>query len=1198
MVQKKSTLFMLMLSVLFLNTFQTDVFAEEEPSGKRYQITDFKELPSENDYIYLLDEVMPKPEELEKIMPDSLTAITEENENISIPVEWYCDEEEYYDDTVYTIVFEPKFDTTVYNVEEECELPSFYVDVKAREEYKPSTLNLTGNGNEDTCYNFLRNSVGLNNASSCGVLGNLYIECSFNPLAYNSKENAWGICQWRGDRLSKLQSRYPNSWKTLDSQLNFLVDEFNGADYSGPKTLSYLRGRADDSNGAQEAAQYFAQYFERCASSTYASRKSWAVKFYNDRISVPTPAPSPDGDVEYYPACSSSQTSLVDALKSIGVDSSYSNRKQIAELNGISDYTGTSAQNNQLLSLLKQGKLIKSKKTTPTPEPPVEVRGSEMTSGYDRVLPDGDYIIASAANPQYFLDIEGGAWPAANETNVSLYNWSGDLDTFDTWTIRYSDGFYRISQNGADVSLDVYGADTLQGKNVQVHANNDSSAQKWAISGNRRNGYRIQAKCSGYSLDIADGNISNGTNVRQYSGNDTDAQAWVFIPYKPSQDLPEGRYVLLTDLDRTMELDVEGDTGDIPSGTNVQIWKDTAPSQYNSFDIIKLDNGYYKIIHVASGKALDLYGAGTALTTNISLADVNGGTAQQWAIRSAGGGAFVLWARCSGMVMDVENSQTANGTNVLQYAYHGERSQRWYFVKAEYPVTYDSAGGQETPAGQTKYYKSDLKLSSAVPQKDGYVFKGWNDSKELNGTLYAPGSTYTKDENLKLYAVWEKQSYKITYHLDGGTNADGNPESYYAEDPYVRLSDPSKEGYIFEGWYLSQDGDEAVTEKTKLQGDVDLYARWRKDGTPALSVRWDKETLTASVSNMDCATGYGFVYGKGEDITLETLGRHRIAFTSVTADQTFSFDTSGIEEGNSFRGYVTYKADGKEAVVYADPVTYPEKYTVYFDADGGECTEASREVSWGDAVGILPESKKDYFEFTGWHTEDGQTVSDEQVFSEETVRLTASWKEKPVSEDFVKEDQLPSGAQIVEEKYTYTKRNYTESSSSEMAGWTRYDRKRTGWGGQQGPVYSDPSNGERNVWSEDYVTSSNYKTVYHYFRYSTGYTASGGSDKPTSKYGTTLYTYDFDEPLTDLGTEGNYSRGYKYYYSGSRYCTVWKSDPFTTQEWVSDNHGTRWYYQDPVYTYYFYKDESKTSSTYPTESDISNVVKWVRYREK
>nr|WP_294662073.1 RICIN domain-containing protein [uncultured Blautia sp.] len=390
------------------------------------------------------------------------------------------------------------------------------------------------------------------------------------------------------------------------------------------------------------------------------------------------------------------------------------------------------------------------------PAPPVENRGSEMSSGYDRVLPDGNYIIASAANPQYFLDIEGTAWPAANETNVSLYNWSGDLGAFDTWTIRYSDGFYRISQNGADVSLDVNNADTLQGTNVKVYANNDSSAQKWAISRNGRNGYRLQAKCSGYSLDIAGGSISNGTNIWQYSGNDSAAQEWIFIPYRPSQDISNGRYILLSDIDRTWELDVAGDTGNIPNETNVQLWRDTAPSQYNSFDITKLDNGYYKIIHAASGKALDMYGGGTALGSNISLHDDNGSVAQQWAITSAGGDSFILWSRCSGMVMDLEGGKTENGTNVSQFTYHGGANQRWHFVKAEYSVAYNSTGGQGNPAAQTKYYKSDLKLSSSVPTRTGYIFKGWNTSSNLNGTTYSPGSTYTGDADVTLYAVWEK----------------------------------------------------------------------------------------------------------------------------------------------------------------------------------------------------------------------------------------------------------------------------------------------------------------------------------------------------------------------------------------------------------------------------------------------------------
>ena len=59
----------------------------------------------------------------------------------------------------------------------------------------------------------------------------------------------------------------------------------------------------------------------------------------------------------YYSAFNSS--SIVDGLKSIGVDSSFNNRKKIAQANGISNYSGTASQNEQLCNLARQGKLIK-----------------------------------------------------------------------------------------------------------------------------------------------------------------------------------------------------------------------------------------------------------------------------------------------------------------------------------------------------------------------------------------------------------------------------------------------------------------------------------------------------------------------------------------------------------------------------------------------------------------------------------------------------------------------------------------------------------------------------------------------------------------------------------------------------------------------------------------------------------------------
>ena len=63
--------------------------------------------------------------------------------------------------------------------------------------------------------------------------------------------------------------------------------------------------------------------------------------------------------VVYYPKYTGKSVSIVDALKSLKIDSSFTNRRKIAKVNNIKSYVGTSNQNIQMLKLLKQGKLIK-----------------------------------------------------------------------------------------------------------------------------------------------------------------------------------------------------------------------------------------------------------------------------------------------------------------------------------------------------------------------------------------------------------------------------------------------------------------------------------------------------------------------------------------------------------------------------------------------------------------------------------------------------------------------------------------------------------------------------------------------------------------------------------------------------------------------------------------------------------------------
>lgn len=69
----------------------------------------------------------------------------------------------------------------------------------------------------------------------------------------------------------------------------------------------------------------------------------------------------PSSKVSYFRKTSIKNGSIVDTLKKIGANSSYSYRAKIAKANGITGYRGTASQNIKMLNLLKSGKLKKPK---------------------------------------------------------------------------------------------------------------------------------------------------------------------------------------------------------------------------------------------------------------------------------------------------------------------------------------------------------------------------------------------------------------------------------------------------------------------------------------------------------------------------------------------------------------------------------------------------------------------------------------------------------------------------------------------------------------------------------------------------------------------------------------------------------------------------------------------------------------------
>ena len=489
-------------------------------------------------------------------------------------------------------------------------------------------------------------------------------------------------------------------------------------------------------------------------------------------------------------------------------------------------------------------------------------KGKEMTSGNKSVLPDGDYIIVSAAAPTLFLDIEGTDYPANGGDNVHLCQMkeSDNLSACDVWNIQYSDGFYTIRQKGTDMCLDVSNGDTKLRTNIQVAASNRGSAQKWAISwyGDGR-GYKVQSKCSGYSLDVNGGVIASGTNVQQWEANGSEAQRWLFIPYEPPKTINNGRYILVSALDPHLVLDISGNTGDIANGTNVQVWNDEATAKNNAIDVEYLGHGYYRLKQAASGKCIDLRGGNVAINANIQMYDAAETNNQKWAIVKNGNG-YNIVSRSSGLVWDVVNSGTADGTNVQQYYYAPTDAQVWKFVRAEYSVKYDANGGTGAPGTQTKYYANALTLSSTKPAMSGKTFKGWATSKTATTASYQPGGKFTENKDVTLYAVWS----------DVGVTG-------------VSLN---------------------VTSATMNKGETkQLTATVSPSNAKDKSVTWtSSNTAVATVSASGLVTAVG---GGSADITVKTKDGGKTAVCKVTVPMV-GLDLNGYLDGASSGGLGKY----------------------------------------------------------------------------------------------------------------------------------------------------------------------------------------------------------------------------------------------------------------------------------------------------
>ncbi|MFA7176842.1 MAG: InlB B-repeat-containing protein [Smithellaceae bacterium] len=146
------------------------------------------------------------------------------------------------------------------------------------------------------------------------------------------------------------------------------------------------------------------------------------------------------------------------------------------------------------------------------------------------------------------------------------------------------------------------------------------------------------------------------------------------------------------------------------------------------------------------------------------------------------------------------------------------------WVADTFGITYELNGGTNAGANPATYTIETATITLADATKDGYTFAGWFSDAGL--TTEVIEIVLGSFGDITLYAGWTAIDYDITYELNGGTNNEGNPDTYTIEDAVTFLA-PTKDGYVFDGWYAEAGFTTLVTGwAAGTTGAKTLYAKW------------------------------------------------------------------------------------------------------------------------------------------------------------------------------------------------------------------------------------------------------------------------------------------------------------------------------------------------------------------------------------
>ncbi|MDE7263207.1 MAG: InlB B-repeat-containing protein [Anaeroplasmataceae bacterium] len=312
-----------------------------------------------------------------------------------------------------------------------------------------------------------------------------------------------------------------------------------------------------------------------------------------------------------------------------------------------------------------------------------------------------------------------------------------------------------------------------------------------------------------------------------------------------------------------------------------------------------------------------------------------------------------------------------------------------------YTTEFNSNGGSSVQA-QTNH-KGEKLTKPEDPIKEGHAFSGWYKDEDYDHEWRF--LTDVVIENSTLYAKWEINTYIVSFVANGGTSVASQSVEY--NQRASRPISPTKEGYIFVGWYKSnQLQHEFDFVNTLITENITLHAKWEEESK-------DPEKLRVIFNTKD-----------GSTIP---------SYENVALGSKINPPADPVREGYTFLGWykdedgpLTDKFNFDEEVITQSITLFARwdinMYTITFDSNGGSSVE-SQSVGYKHKAQRPVSPTREGYIFVGWFTESSFIHEFDFVNTEITGNMTlyAKWVERSTDPTKVKVIFNSKGGSLVPE---------------------------------------------------------------------------------------------------------------------------------------------------------------------------------------